>query len=949
MIDPESSLSEKQKDWFSIAGILCILFIRFYKTIFGVQSISKEFLAAHWDSLFYTLKAGQNFGMDSSFCNLFIPYRFFVAEYWHHGLPLWNQLNGFGMPLLADPQSFPFSPLYAIFTLFPSMQTWNILLIIQLAIAGVSIYFLCRELQLDFIAALIASLLFIFCPFLQWQTELMGTGFCLTPFVFLFFTRMANKGSFWNIVFAGLAAAIDILSAHPEIAFVTIFFAAIWTCFCCHTKDPYAMLSWLRVASFRLALVGLIAFGLVAPMLIPFVEYAANAESYKLYTIAAAGLSWQAILANYLFPFQSKASIFFGPLSLWGLIASFIYFDKFNRFTRPLIICFFISLIGITRPIPFNFLFHLPPLSMTFATYWIPEYLLFTSILSGLGCSCLIHKLYEDSLIKSKKNMIALLIIGLIVLFIPLFYTFNNSAIVFDQTFEQPHFNWKVWASNASFSVLAIIILFTGIKKSDAWKSFVSCIFIALGLTTILLISFNALPPRPSFKYPSSLPFNANEKTDRILSIGDHLFVPNVNLIYKLPSLKALNPIFPKGFIAFSKICGAQTDQYTQIYSPLMSPLLRLAGVNKVISEQPILDASILETPDLNNSKNKDYNKTIVDFENLISLSNLKLLYDHKSSTLFLIAKATLHAPEDYRLCFSVENIHGNPIAYTEPVAISSKPAMQEIYCSALIPQTENHWSVSIRLMRVKDYSFITPKNVAFGKIRSNNSWLVASNDETRRFTKVNNDRFELVSQHGSILEYKDKTALNRCFFVEKINWVPDNAAALNYLKAHPYNLDNMAILEKQDSKQFNSIMKTISKNENKSAAADLSSFAPGTIEKPADNHEQLPFATASEFSFKTEAQSPSFLVTSDIYYPGWNAYIDGKQSSIFRTDYLFRGIIIPAGKHTIRFAYQPISLTIGFWLFFIAILTIFILGLKHQYFSRGKALMFKQTVAIKV
>lgn len=947
MIDQGSNLSDKQKDWFSITTILCILLIRFYKTIFAGLSISKEFLAAHWDSLFYSLKAGQNLGMDCSVCDLFIPYRFFVSEYWHHGLPLWNQLNGFGMPLLADPQSLPFSPLYAFFTLFPSMQTWNLLLIAQLAIAGISIYLLCRELQLSFIAGLIAALLFMFCPFLQWQIELMGPGFCLTPFVFLLFTRMANKGSFWNIVFAGVAAAIDILSSHPEIAFVTLLFAVIWTCFCCYTRDPYAMLSWLRVASFRIALAGLIAFGLCAPMLIPFVEYAANAESYKLHTIAAAGLSWQAILANYLFPFQSKASIFFGPLSLWGLIASFIYFDRLNRFAQPLIICFFISLIGVIRPMPFNLLFHLPLLSMTFATYWLPEYFLFTSILSGLGCSYLIERLFDDSLSKDKKRIIALATIGAVLLVIPLSYTawhYNNSSIIFDQTFEQPHFNWKVWASNASFSVVALVILFTGIKKSPGWKIFVSCLFIALGFTTVLLISVNALPTRPSFQYPKTLSFTADERIDRILSIGSHLFVPNANLFYRLPSLKALNPIFPKGFLGFTKACGARTDQYTQIFSPLMSPLLRLAGVNKIITEQPVLDESILETQVLNSSADK--NKTVVDFENLLSLTDLKLLYDPKSSAVFFRAQAILHSPEDYRLCFSVENTDGNPITYTEPVAITSQPAKQEIYCSALIPQTENHWSVSIRLMRSKDYSFLVPNNVAFGKILPNKSWLIASNDQLYNFVKINNDRFELVSQHGSILEYRDKTAFNRYFFVRKVTWVPSNAAALKYMKAHADQLDNVAVLEKQDSEQFNSVIKAISKQEPNSSTPELISFDPGTIESSSD---KLPFATASEFSLKTETNSPSFLVASDIYYPGWNVYIDGKQSSIFRTDYLFRGIIIPAGKHTIRFAYQPISLTIGFWLFFITIEIILVLGLKHHYFSKGKALLFKESVAIKI
>lgn len=948
MVNQKSSLSDKQKDWFSVTAILCILLIRFYKTIFAGQPISKEFLTAHWDSLFYALKSGQNFGMDCSLCDLFIPYRFFVSEYWHHALPLWNQFNGFGMPLLADPQSFPFSPLYAIFTFLPCMQTWNILLIAQLAIAAISTYFLCKEIRLNFIAGLIAALLFIFCPWFQWQIELVGTGICLTPFVFLFFTKMANKGSFRNIVLAGIAAATDILSAHPEIAFVTIFSAAIWTGFCCYAKDPYAMLSWLRVASLRLALAGLITVGLCAPMLIPFGEYAINAESYKLHTIAAAGLSWQAILANFLFPFQSQASIFFGPLSCWGLLASFIFLDKLNRFAKPLIFCFFLSLIAVIRPIPFNFLFYLPPLSMTFATYWLPEYLLFTSILSGLGSSYLIEKLFDDSLFKEKIRLVALTTIGVILLAVPIIVTSwhnNNNNIIFDQTFAQPYFNWKVWLSTTCCALLALTILFAGIKKSPAWKIFVSCIFITLGLIPTLLISVNALPIRPSFKYPETLPFTANERTDRILSIGNHLFKPNTNLIYKLPTLQSTNPIFPKGFIGFVNACDAQTDQYTQIFSPVISPLLRLAGVNKIISEQPILDGSVLN----NNSQTDNTNKNaVVNFGNLVSLNNLNFLFDPKSSTVFLCTKAILHSPEEYRLCFSVENSHGNPVSYTEPAVIASKPPIQDIYCSAIIPKTENHWSVSIRLLRLKDCSFISPTNIASGKIRPNKSWLIAHDDQKDKFTRIHNDRFDLVSQHGSILEYKDKTAFNRYFFAKEIIWVPDNASALKYLKTHADQLDNVAVLEKSDSAQFNSIIKAIYNKKTSSINASPL-FDSGIIINSPNNHNKLSFATSSEFSFKTETKAPSFLVASDIYYPGWNAYIDDKQSPIFRTDYLFRGIIIPAGKHTVTFAYQPISLTIGFWLFFITVETILILALRHHYLSGNKVLTFKESVTVKL
>jgi hypothetical protein len=928
MIDQEITLTDKRKDWLSVGAILSILLIRFHQTIFFNQPISKTFLITHWDSIFASLKSGQGLGMDCSMSELIIPYRFFVSALWHYGLPLWNHLNGFGTPLLADPQAATFSPLYALFYLFPSMATWNLLLVLKLAIAAISTYYLCREIKFGFTVGLIAALLFIFCPYLQWQLELLGTGFCLVPLVFLFFTRMANKGSFWNIVFAGLIATIDISSAHPEMAFVTILFASIWTCFCCYVKDPYGMLSWLRVAVVRLSLVGLITLGLCAPVLIPFAEYIANAESYKLDVIAAAGLSWQALLANYLFPFQSKASIFFGPLSAWGLLASFVFFNKYNRFAKPLFICIIISLIGIIRPFPFNLLFHIPPLSMTFATYWLPEYLLFTSIIGGLGCSYLLEELFADTLIKSKTKMFVLIVAGIALLCIPLInstWHSNNINLVFDQTFESPHFNFKVWISNASFTIFSLLALIVAVNRSQNTKIIASVIFVTIGLATNLLISLNSLPVRPAFEYPKKLKFSdgqlltANPRTDRILSIGRHLFVPNNNLIYNLPAFRDLNPIFPKGFIGFSKACGVSADQYTQVYSPLISPLLSFAGVNKIISEDPIIDETALETK-INKSTTKQViRKTnpiidTVNFENILSLNNIKLFRDDKNSSLLLRANTVLKSPENYHFCLSIEDLNGKPTTYVEPISILSTANNERLLCSAQIPNTNKNWQVSIRAMRDKNCTFLTPTGISTSTIRPDKSVVLATSKDAQLFQPMDNSRFKLIANHNKVFEYKDTKALPRHFFINKISWSANDTAALQFLKEHKQKLADVAVLEQKDAKQFNSATKTLFKSANDKNTSQTVLFEKGSVEPINKSSANSP----TEFSLETITKAPSFLVSSEIYYPGWNVYIDGKQSNIFRTDYLFRGVIIPAGKHLIRFAYQPISLTIGLWLFFI-------------------------------
>lgn len=69
------------------------------------------------------------------------------------------------------------------------------------------------------------------------------------------------------------------------------------------------------------------------------------------------------------------------------------------------------------------------------------------------------------------------------------------------------------------------------------------------------------------------------------------------------------------------------------------------------------------------------------------------------------------------------------------------------------------------------------------------------------------------------------------------------------------------------------------------------------------------------EMSMNVTAGSDGFLVLSEVYASGWNAYVDGKKVDIYATDYVLRGIPIPAGDHVVELRYELRSLTIGFWI----------------------------------
>jgi hypothetical protein len=56
----------------------------------------------------------------------------------------------------------------------------------------------------------------------------------------------------------------------------------------------------------------------------------------------------------------------------------------------------------------------------------------------------------------------------------------------------------------------------------------------------------------------------------------------------------------------------------------------------------------------------------------------------------------------------------------------------------------------------------------------------------------------------------------------------------------------------------------------------------------------------------RTECPMEGLLVLRDSWYPGWKAFLDGKKIPISRINGCFRGVIVPAGEHKIRFLYRP-------------------------------------------
>lgn len=82
---------------------------------------------------------------------------------------------------------------------------------------------------------------------------------------------------------------------------------------------------------------------------------------------------------------------------------------------------------------------------------------------------------------------------------------------------------------------------------------------------------------------------------------------------------------------------------------------------------------------------------------------------------------------------------------------------------------------------------------------------------------------------------------------------------------------------------------------------------------------------TNRSVTIKTALNGSGILVLADSYYPGWRAYVDGKEQKIFRANLFFRGVSLTAGEHVVEFRYEPRSFILGLYVSLIFLAAILI------------------------
>ncbi|GDY22637.1 hypothetical protein LBMAG56_39840 [Verrucomicrobiota bacterium] len=156
--------------------------------------------------------------------------QFHREAFWRGEWPLWNPLNNFGLPFLAQWNTLTLYPLSLIYLLLPLPWSLNVFCLAHLLLAGAGMYALAAHWTARPLAAAVAGLAFAFNGLtlhcLMWPNNIAALGWM--PWLVLLASRAVNEGG-RTLLLAALVGALQMLAGAPEVILLTwTLIATLW-------------------------------------------------------------------------------------------------------------------------------------------------------------------------------------------------------------------------------------------------------------------------------------------------------------------------------------------------------------------------------------------------------------------------------------------------------------------------------------------------------------------------------------------------------------------------------------------------------------------------------------------------------------------------------------------------------------------------------------------------
>jgi hypothetical protein len=162
-------------------------------------------------------------------------------------------------------------------------------------------------------------------------------------------------------------------------------------------------------------------------------------------------------------------------------------------------------------------------------------------------------------------------------------------------------------------------------------------------------------------------------------------------------------------------------------------------------------------------------------------------------------------------------------------------------------------------------------------------------------------ERWRKLAEFGEVEVYENLKTLPRAWFTPRAILMP-SLEVLRTIKTGrlkdgaPFDSNATVLLENElfSKRQLKTPLANSGATELPKAEVKVTAYHPNRIEVQTNN------------------PSAGFLVLSEIYYRGWEAWVDGQRASVDRVNFTLRGVELPPGQHKVEFKFRAHSFRTG-------------------------------------
>ncbi len=882
----------------------------------------------------------------------FFPAYKFAAEQIRSGaLPLWNPYQYGGLPFFAEWQSGTLDPFNWLYWIATTSRTLTLSLELSFVVALLAMFSYARSLSFTRRASIFAAVIFALSGFLVGRT--LYPGFlrivALAPLVLCFTERLSQRGRWRDVVFGALIITWQIFAAHPQPLIYSSLLACAYAIFKFQISDFRKSFDFLL----KFALMFVAGIGLASVQLFPAFEFAVKSVRqewpFELFTLHSLH---PASLIVTLFPFfhgegrtiyampywgsywhHNEAQIYLGAMALALAVAGAIAAGRGRWRTGMFwsVVAVIGTVLAIGKYVGFvaRLLYHVPLISHFRSPnrHWM-EVTMAVAVLAGYAVDRLLK---EESRVIARCAQISAAMIALLCCVAGRFALWQkvrteNWLRSLADLHELPNgflqlARWEfLLPMIASVCACFAIILFSRAQNRARW-------FVVL--LAVLIVDFNL--------YAAFAPINNPAKLETLIGSA-------------MPPALAARQI-ERAPIRYHIMLSPVTGEFSPFwfYGHEMMP-----GYDPVLNERQKIFSGLDEAGRCFNETMLEPQDCTLDIFNVryvfvppslfnirpVELSNgaqATFSYDENTGDTLVVTSSLANAAEvaDDAQVAEVTVKCGSSVSL-KTVLRAGRDTAEWAYDRADLLGIVKHRRATVAESHPGDAanSFQAHSYVSRIRLREGKQKACRMAQTAEIKTSANNNVALSIrqvaledsnSKRTTLLTNPDNKALN-----DTTRWreLSERSPAEPYreyriyenLRALPrawltsrvkvaYEGDQLKLIRGQiTDPDFDP--RTTALVDHETAAKLDQSLLTGMSE--ASGKASILGRTPTKMMIETEAVKPSLLVTSEMFYSGWTAKLDGREVDIWRVNYNLRGVSVLAGKHTVELNYRPRSLLVG-------------------------------------